>query len=95
MGVSTLRQIDLPTGEMVRLTPDPCILTSVVVADTDGQSWGSTVILFNCDAWEGFLQVGAGPRGPGIWTGRIFCPLGIDLNGQAGGATVPVTLGLE
>lgn len=95
VSIATLTHLDLPTGDMVHLTPDPCILTSVVVADTAGQNWGATVTVANYDGWEGFLQVGAGLRGTGMWTGRIFCPLGIDLWGQAGGTTIPVTVGLE
>ena len=63
MGVSTLRQVDLPTGEMVRLTSDPCILTSVVVAD----------LVNRADGW--MIERRCGPRltteaGNGCLVGR-------------------------
>ena len=55
-------------NDMAVITPDPCILTSVVVADTDGTYYGASVMVVDHDGLGGFFQVGAGPRGTGIWT---------------------------
>ncbi len=93
MGVSTLKLVEV-FNDLAVITPDPCILTSVVAADTDGTYYGATVMLVDHDGWEILLQVGAGARGTGIWTGRVVCPKGIDVWGQSNGP-VPFTIGYE
>ena len=93
MGVSRLKHVTVPVGEMITVVEEACVLTSVVVADTGRNSWGGACILVPHGGWEALMWIITQVGQTKVWTGRVACAAGIDVSSQAGDLTV--TIGYE
>ncbi len=70
-----------------------CVLTSVVVADTDGTYFGAGAVIG--DGWATVLSIQAPVRGTAVWTGRIDLMYGLGVTVSTGGAVCPCTVTYE